>query len=489
MTAAVRNVALNLAGQGVPMVVALVAMPLLVRHAGTERLGFLGLAWALIGYFALLDLGLSRVVTRRVALADERGALAGELRVLERLCGQLFIAVVAISIVLALAVPATLIVGKAADPVIVDEARGALLILWATLPLTVVTGLLRGALEGLQQFGRVNALRAFFGAWSFAAPLLVLSYSHALGPLTMAIAVGRGLSLAAHAWWAFAALRSRAANPRSPRVATPAGEPRLAELFREGGWLTVSNVVGPMMVTFDRFAIAAIVSLAAASYYFVPQEIALRLLVIPSAVASTIFPMLARVDRGPLAQRRIATGALLAVAASCLPLTAAIGALAEPLLSAWMGAGFALASAQVAGCLAIGLFANCCAQVPFAWIQAAGRSDVTGKLHLVQLPVYVVLLVALTHTLGIVGAAIAWSTRALADAVLLSIAASSLFEDLDLKPILPPIVAGLALLALIAAAPWLGTGSTRWWLALGALCCCTTIAAALGWRLWRDIRT
>ena len=199
MRIAVRNVALNLGGQLLPMMVALIAMPLLARHAGADRLGFLGLAWALIGYFALLDLGLSRVVTRRVAVADGRGTLAGEIRILKRLCLQLFVAVAAISAVLALVVPAGTIVGKAADPVVVDEARIALLILWATLPLTVVTGLLRGALEGLQQFGRANLLRAFFGAWSFAAPLAMLAYSNALGPLTLAIAIGRVLSLVAHA--------------------------------------------------------------------------------------------------------------------------------------------------------------------------------------------------------------------------------------------------------------------------------------------------
>ena len=476
------------------MVVALVAMPLLVRHAGAERLGFLGLAWALIGYFALLDLGLSRVVTRRIAVADERGTLSGEVRVLERLCVQLFVAVVAISALLAMVVPASLIVGRAADPAVVDEAHGALLILWATLPLTVVTGLLRGALEGLQQFGRVNALRALFGAWSFAAPLAMLTYSNALGPLTLAIAVGRALSLLAHAWWTFTALRERVSmqhdahrqvtrgEERSPST----GEPRLIELFREGGWLTVSNVVGPMMVTFDRFAIATIVSLAAASYYFVPQEMSLRLLVIPSAVASTIFPMLARSDRTHRAQQRIASGALLAVAASCLPLCAVIGALAEPLVSTWMGPAFARASAQVAGCLAIGLFANCCAQVPFAWIQAAGRSDITGKLHLLQLPVYGVLLIGLTMGFGIVGAAIAWSTRAVADAVLLSAASATLFPDTDLKPVLPPLVAGLALLALIAASPALGAG--RWPVSLVALGGCLAIAGGLAWRLRRNIR-
>ena len=491
MGIAVRNVALNLAGQLLPMVVALVAMPLLVRHAGADRLGFLGLAWALIGYFALLDLGLSRVITRRVAMADGAGKIAGEIRILRRLCMQLLVAVAVISAVLALVVPATAVVGKAADPLVVDEAKLALLVLWATLPLTVVTGLLRGALEGLQQFGRVNLLRAFFGAWSFAAPLAILPWSNALGPLTVAIATGRALSLIAHGYCAFQALRThetKHAAGSALRAADSGGEPRIIDLFREGGWLTVSNVVGPMMVTFDRFAIAAIVSLAAASYYFVPQEVSLRMLIIPSAIATTIFPMLARSGRARSDHRRIAHGALLAVAASCLPLSAVIGTFAQPLLSAWMGATFASASAQVAACLAVGLFANCCAQVPFAWIQAAGRSDVTGKLHLLQLPIYAVLLVVLTMQFGIVGAAVVWSIRATADAILLYLASASLFPEDDLRPMLPPIIAGLVLLVLIGIAPTLPTGLPRWSVATVLLFACLAISGVLGRRLLRDIR-
>ena len=493
MRPAVRNVALNLGGLVLPMGVALVAMPLLVREAGAERLGFLGLAWALIGYFALLDLGLSRVVTRRIAMADGIGRLAGEVRVLERLCVQLFVAVAAVSAVLAIVVPATAIVGRSADPAVVDEARIALLILWATLPLTVVTGLLRGALEGLQRFGRVNLLRAFFGAWSFAAPVAILAWSHALGPLTLAIAVGRALSLVAHAAWAFRALHEREAALAAGHGPTAGGAPaapgpRIVDLFREGGWLTVSNVVGPMMVTFDRFAIAAIVSLAAASWYFVPQEVALRMLVVPGAIATTIFPMLARVDPARGDRRRIAHGALIAVAATCLPLCAVIGALADPLLSAWMGPAFAANSAPVAACLAVGLFANCCAQVPFAWIQAAGRSDVTGKLHLVQLPVYALLLVALTMRLGIVGAAIAWSLRATADAVLLYVASARLFPDDDLRPVLTPIALGIALLVLIGTTPLLPDATWRRWTAWALLFSCALIAAILARGLHRTIR-
>jgi O-antigen/teichoic acid export membrane protein len=65
-----RSGALSLFTSALPLAVALAALPLLTRQLGTERLGLLALAWAWLGYAALLDLGLGRALTRLVAAAD-----------------------------------------------------------------------------------------------------------------------------------------------------------------------------------------------------------------------------------------------------------------------------------------------------------------------------------------------------------------------------------------------------------------------------------
>jgi len=52
-----RNTVLNLVGQCAPLLVAIFAIPLLIRGLGTDRFGVLTLAWVVIGYFSLFDLG------------------------------------------------------------------------------------------------------------------------------------------------------------------------------------------------------------------------------------------------------------------------------------------------------------------------------------------------------------------------------------------------------------------------------------------------
>ena len=69
--------------------------------------------------------------------------------------------------------------------------------------------------------------------------------------------------------------------------------------------------------------------------------------------------------------------------------------------------------------LAVGLFINCLAFGPFAVVQGAGRPDLTAKLHILELPVYLVALFGLIKVHGIEGAAMAWTGRATLDAIVL----------------------------------------------------------------------
>ena len=70
-----RNTIWNIVGQSLPLLLAVVAIPLLIRRLGVDRFGVLTLAWALVGYFGLFDLGLGRALDKgryRVACSVQR---------------------------------------------------------------------------------------------------------------------------------------------------------------------------------------------------------------------------------------------------------------------------------------------------------------------------------------------------------------------------------------------------------------------------------
>jgi len=64
-----RNTVFNLMGYILPMAVALVAIPYLIKGLGIERFGVLTLAWMVIGYFGIFDMGIGRAATKFVAQA------------------------------------------------------------------------------------------------------------------------------------------------------------------------------------------------------------------------------------------------------------------------------------------------------------------------------------------------------------------------------------------------------------------------------------
>lgn len=62
-----RNIVLNFLGQLVPLTVGVFAIPVAVKGLGVDGFGILSLAWMLLGYRTLFDLGLGLATTKFIA--------------------------------------------------------------------------------------------------------------------------------------------------------------------------------------------------------------------------------------------------------------------------------------------------------------------------------------------------------------------------------------------------------------------------------------
>jgi len=58
------NVLYNLLGFVIPLLLAFITIPILIRHLGTARFGLLTIGWMILGYFSLFDLGLGRTLVK-----------------------------------------------------------------------------------------------------------------------------------------------------------------------------------------------------------------------------------------------------------------------------------------------------------------------------------------------------------------------------------------------------------------------------------------
>jgi O-antigen/teichoic acid export membrane protein len=166
--------------------------------------------------------------------------------------------------------------------------------------------------------------------------------------------------------------------------------------------------------------IGSMVSMTAVAYYATPYELVTKFWLLPGALMGVMFPAFS----ASFAQDRNRTALLLgrsvkSVLLMLFPITLCTIVLAQDGLKFWLGAEFARNSFRVLQWLAAGVFLNSMAQSPFALLQGVGRPDLTAKLHLIELPLYLLLLWYLIRTWGIEGAAIAWTVRVTLDALFL----------------------------------------------------------------------
>ncbi len=445
-----RNVFWSVLGTGAPLLVAVPIVPILIRRMGTDRFGVLTLAWAVIGYASLFDLGLGRALTQVVAKKlgagedDEVPAV-----VWTSLLLMLILSILGALIVSAISPWLVHHIFKI-PPTLQPETLSSFYILALSLPVVITSTGLRGLLEAHQRFDLVTSLRIPIGVFTFVGPLLVLPFTRSLVAVIGVLVAGRLITCAVNFL-----LCIRVVPELSRRVAWHG--PSASSLLQFGGWMTVTNIVGPLMVTLDRFVIAALISVTAVAYYATPYELITKLLLLPTALVGVMFPAFSVSyfnDKSHAAM--LYARSVKFVFLALFPVVLMTITLASSGLTLWLGPDFARHSTRVVQWLALGVLTNSLALVPLSFIQGVGRPDLTAKLHLIELPFYLVGLFWLIRVDGIEGAAIAWSARTTFDAFMLFFVASHISSVSSPMSRKTKILLAAALLTLILAIPPVG---------------------------------
>lgn len=409
-----RSALWNFAGMAAPMLVALFAIPMLIDGMGKERFGLLAIIWMGVGYFSLFDLGLGRALTKMVSERlgrEETSDLAPLIWTAFALLAVL--GVVGALLLLVLSQPLVIAVLSVPDK-LYGEGVAAFRILAMGIPIVVVTAGLIGLLEAHQNFAVIAAIRAPLGVVTFGAPLISLQFTPSLALATAVLLAGRIFALAA--FYTAAARASR--ELRQPQLPDRS---QVRPLLGFGGWLTVTNVVGPLMTYLDRFFIGALLSMSAVTYYVTPYEILSRLQLLPRAVMGVLYPAMAVAHGGDRKRlKQLYGNSSQLIYWMMLPVTAGVFLLAPEALFFWLGDDFRTAGTPVVHFLAAGWAINALARPAFTVLQSTGRPDLVAKTHIVEVVPYLALLWWLTTDYGIAGAASAWMLRVVSDTVILN---------------------------------------------------------------------
>jgi O-antigen/teichoic acid export membrane protein len=450
-----RNTLWNLTGALLPIPVAIACIPVLLANLGLERFGALGVAWMVLGYFALFDFGLSQSTTKFAAAEIAHGrsdALRTLLRGSVLLHTAFGLAGGAILAALAPWLANRVFVMPAA---LSAEMQAALYWLAVSVPTVVVTSAFRGMLEGLQRFDIVNLIRIPASIVNYAGPVVALYFGTGLPLVVAVIVIARIAVLVVYALACLNLLPPAPAGSRLERAT-------FLRLAAFGGWLTVSSLVNQLLLVVDRFVIASAVSVAAVAFYVTPFEIITKTWILSMSMTGALFPVLTALgehDRRSIRPTcRAAEVYLLSLAA---PAIALVLGCADWLLDWWLGSEFRDGSTTVAHLLGIGILINIVAQIPCTALQAMGRADLTAKIIAAELPLYALATWYCAARYGVNGVAAVWAARAAVDAVVLFVAANAIVPQEDRGARETGLtMANVATVCLFLAAFWLA--ATFW---------------------------
>jgi O-antigen/teichoic acid export membrane protein len=403
-----RNTVYNVLGSIIPIAVSLVTIPIYLGLIGEARYGVLAIAWLLLGYFGLFDLGLGRATAQRIAALRDGTAA-------ER--AQTFWTALALNV--GFGVIGGLLIWPIAayffehvfkiDDALHPEMQAAIPWLVLAVPMATLSGVLSGALEGRERFLELNLISvlgsALFQLLPLAAAILLGADLAVLLPTTL---FARLITL----FVLFERCRKHIVHGHALCIArAPA-----TQLLRFGGWVTVSSIVTPVMVVLDRLVIGVILGAKAVSYYTVTFQLGDRSGVVPFALSSALFPrfVLASGDEA----RRLAENGMRGVVSVMTPMMAMGIALMEPFLSWWINDDFANDAGFVGRILMLGFWINAMVMIPYAQLQAKGRPDLVAKCRLFELAPYFGLLYLVLERFGLTGAALAFMARIFIDFIL-----------------------------------------------------------------------
>ncbi len=463
-----RNASYNLVGSSIPLVLSFVTVPLYLKLVGAERYGVLAIAWLLLGYFGLFDLGLGRATSFRIAALRDAPPEARADTFWAALVVNVGMGVVGGAVLWGAAYYFFGHVFKV-DERMRPEILSGVPFLAASVPIATLGGVLTGAMQGREKFLETNAVSVISTALFQLFPLLI---AWKVGPnvalLLSAALTARMLAVAVLAYRCHVEL-TRGLPRRFDRS-------EVTTLLKYGGWVNLTSIFGPFLNILDRFAIGAILGAVAVTVYTVPFQLAQRMAILPGALTSALFPRMS----GATPEEREALAEKCSRAMGCLmslPVLAAIY-LIEPFLRMWIGSKIGVQSAPVGRIVLIGFWLNAFALIPFVRLQAAGRPDIVSKFVLAELPVYVVCLYLGLKYMGFIGCALAFTLRCVSDYVFLTWLAGRKF------PIWRTHLAsfGLLILAAYLTSLW-SIADWRWWLSGATL---AILLAVIGWRTMPD---
>lgn len=407
----IRNIFWNFGGFSVSIFTALICIPIIISNIGVERFGILTLILAFVGFMNVFDFGLTRSITNSIVKYKDRKNKYMVLSVINS--GVCMIIAISILIAIVSQIYMDKIVHSifSVSDIFYHETTISLSIISISLPFVLLQTASVSILEAFGEFKTISLAKTPFSILMYVAPAGLSFLFPNLILITISICVIRIIMAIS-----FFILQKKIINKyigdANIGLRVFFNYNMMMELIKYGGWVSISNIVAPIMLYIDRFFVASIVGAGMVAYYTTPFEMISKMSVVSLSVSGVLFPVLAKNIKTDIALANTYYNKALLVIGLFLVFPVVFGSLfSREIISLWINIDFAKQSWIVFCIFLCGFLVHGLIQPAYIWIQASGKPHITALAHLFDFALYLIYFPFLTKLYGINGAAISWLTR------------------------------------------------------------------------------
>lgn len=399
-----------LMGQVLPLMATFVATPFVIRQLGSESYGVLILAGLISSYFLFADFGMGLTSTKFGSEAyaennfEKEGAIVRVAFVIAFLSSLV--------IILPLFFFSGWVVGDImkVPPHLQDVASIALKIASISFLLSLLSSVVN-----TPQLSRLRMdLNVLINAGTKILMTLITPVILYLGggviEATIVGFVAAAVCLSAHIFVSGRLLPSFLKLSIDKSLIEP--------LLKFGGSVVLFGIGLTVINYMERFILARVVSVKSLAYYSVASTFAFMATSFSLAMVQTLLPAFSQLVGGKkvkelnlLFSRTIRVSFI-----GLVPIILILLIIARHFFTLWAGEEFGQASIYPFYILLIGIIFGVVAYIPNCILMAAGKTKLFARLYIFEIIPYALLGYVLIHFFGIVGAAIAYSTREIVNA-------------------------------------------------------------------------
>ena len=390
--------------------VTLVSLPYIINQLGADAYGILSLSLLIIGYFSLLDMGLTRGVVKFLA---EYNAFDDKEKI-RKLIGNSLVLYVCLGIIgavilgccvkffvnLALNIPFKLR----------DVSRVVFYLTSLGLLFRIPRALFVSIPRGYQKIHLLNIVNVIVNTTKILVTVVLLYFGFFLIAVVIANVIVELMYLFSLIFLSKKLLPSGALHPVFDVDITK-------KIFGFSLKAFVSDFMSIIIIHLDKLLISLFLPIANLAYYTVSFQLSSRVWEIPGNITSAIYPAFS----DQYAKRNFLRFNELFVETSKLIMigvgytTAVIIFFSNHILGLWINKEFAQEGGVVLSILGVGVMVSSCAWVALTAANGAGRPDLPAKTHIIMAVTNLVLCVILIPLYGLKGAAWAWLLQHLSD--------------------------------------------------------------------------